>query len=748
MSMEREVYDELSNMVGECIIDNKYYIESELGRGGFSIVFRGVEMPPTKRLVAIKVLPLKYIARKMGMEENAVIEAKNKVEEELEILGKLAGIEGVIRPYFHHFDESSSYYYIIMEYAGGGSLRKLLRSKAGEEKGLHVAEALTIMLTLMDILEEVHNRGVAHCDIKPENILFVSGKIKLIDFGIAKFFNRLEEISYSKQAEGYNTDIKFFSTFYSGFEQTTQRFTTAKNYVKLDIHALGVVFYEMLTGKLPYDTKESWKEYKPRDIGKCAPFEEPIALALKPPSERLESIAELRELIIEKGKEKGITPMDPSSVVPQDEEIDTNEIVKRSPCYSKPQAVPRTSKRSLVTINSIPPGAEVYIHGSPKKLKTRCTEAMDIGKEYRVRLEKAGYLPIEERIIPKKRKEELYFELEPAGVLFVDVRDEEGNAVDATIYLKEIGVEESSSWKDVGKSFENLHVPALQYRMRVRPDDPALLEKFAQLEEYSIDVGIAASAEMAMPTFVPVILRTKKADPLPVPDSIELRITVSEVANRNRIEIYHNFEKVGAGKLDYTVRAIRGDWIGIRGYRPLGERDWGSYFFWSKVIEGSESEVLIKMELVDRNDLSLGWKIEEKVGGQWREIGYRLSLGVDDHEFANIISKLEARGNGEDIKVFVADGCRYLQNIDEIEFVFPNIEVLELGKTRICDVRPIAALRSLRVLDLSNTEIRNVEPLASIRMLKVLYLNATPVARNKKQMRLLRQSLPGCEIIT
>jgi serine/threonine-protein kinase PpkA len=126
-------------------------------------------------------------------------------------------------------------HYIAMEYLDGGSLTARIR------QGMAVSAILDVLEDIGGCLEHVHNRGVVHRDVKPDNILFhVDGTPKLTDFGIAKQFDDGQELTMDGSAFG--------SPYYLSPEQACGRPLDGRT----DIYALGIVFYEMLTGRKPY----------------------------------------------------------------------------------------------------------------------------------------------------------------------------------------------------------------------------------------------------------------------------------------------------------------------------------------------------------------------------------------------------------------------------------------------------------------------------------------------------------------
>ncbi|MEM1070075.1 MAG: protein kinase [Planctomycetota bacterium] len=136
--------------------------------------------------------------------------------------------------------QSRTLYYFLMEYIDGANLRQILQ--AGE---LQSDRALTIVPQICDALQYAHDEGVVHRDIKPENILVDRrGRVKIADFGLAKLTSD-EDTDHSLTG----TNQVMGTPRYMAPEQME---STSNVDHRADIYSLGVVFYEMLTGELPF----------------------------------------------------------------------------------------------------------------------------------------------------------------------------------------------------------------------------------------------------------------------------------------------------------------------------------------------------------------------------------------------------------------------------------------------------------------------------------------------------------------
>jgi serine/threonine protein kinase len=195
-----------------------------LGRGGMGAVYKA-RQPRLDRLVALKIL---------APEREQDPAFASRFEKEAQALARLSHPNIVT---IHDFGETSGMYYLLMEYVDGVTLRQLL--DAGR---VSPREALAIVPQICDALQFAHDRGIVHRDIKPENLLMDRlGRVKVADFGLAKLVGAAPDFSADAG--------KVLGTpSYMAPEQTEDPGAVDH---RADIYALGVVFYQMLTGELP-----------------------------------------------------------------------------------------------------------------------------------------------------------------------------------------------------------------------------------------------------------------------------------------------------------------------------------------------------------------------------------------------------------------------------------------------------------------------------------------------------------------
>ncbi|MEA3188306.1 MAG: eukaryotic-like serine/threonine-protein kinase [Chthoniobacter sp.] len=205
-----------------------------IGKGGMGAVYKARQRE-LDRVVALKILP-PGIGDAPGFAERFAREAK--------ALAKL-NHPGIVT--IHDFGRADGLYFFVMEFVDGVNLRQLLH---GER--IAPREALAIVPQICDALQFAHDHGIVHRDIKPENILMDRrGRVKVADFGLAKLVEAgAETLAGSSVSDPTLTEAgKVLGTpSYMAPEQTEHPDEVDH---RADIYALGVVFYQMLTGELP-----------------------------------------------------------------------------------------------------------------------------------------------------------------------------------------------------------------------------------------------------------------------------------------------------------------------------------------------------------------------------------------------------------------------------------------------------------------------------------------------------------------
>ena len=232
------------------IIAERYELLDVIGRGGMADVYLANDTI-LNRTIAIKILRTSlakdpvYIARfQREASAAAALSHKNIVE-------------------IYDVGEDNDQYYIVMEYVPGRTLKELIAKRGA----LHVMEAIDIMKQVLSGTARAHQMGIIHRDLKPQNILVTdSGTAKIADFGIA---------SIQSLTQFTQTDVIMGSLHYLAPELARGEKAT----VQSDIYALGIVFYELLRGQVPFNG------------------ESPVNIALKHMQEDLPSLREFNPSI-------------------------------------------------------------------------------------------------------------------------------------------------------------------------------------------------------------------------------------------------------------------------------------------------------------------------------------------------------------------------------------------------------------------------------------------------------------------
>ena len=213
------------NLIGK-IIGNRYEILEEVGLGGMATVYKSKDHV-LNRLVAVKVLKDEFTTD---------AEFVKRFNTEAQAAASLSH-PNIVSIYDVGHEDENNLYYIVMELVQGKTLKEIINS----EGVLTWKWAVNIAMQIASALEMAHKRGIVHRDIKPHNIIITEdGIAKVTDFGIAKAVS-------NSTITAFGTTIG--SVHYFSPEQAKGGFTDAKS----DLYSLGVVMFEMLTGKVPFD---------------------------------------------------------------------------------------------------------------------------------------------------------------------------------------------------------------------------------------------------------------------------------------------------------------------------------------------------------------------------------------------------------------------------------------------------------------------------------------------------------------
>lgn len=203
-------------------LSDRYEILSKVGAGGMSDVYKAKDHI-LSRFVAIKVL-------KQEFSEDSSFVTKFRAEAQ-----SAAGLEHPNIVNIYDVGSENGLYYIVMEYVEGITLKTYI-----EKKGqLSFKESASIAIQVARGIEAAHNKNIIHRDIKPQNIIIsTDGKVKVTDFGIAK----------ATSSNTISSDV-MGSVHYASPEQARNGFADGRS----DIYSLGIVMFEMVTGRVPFD---------------------------------------------------------------------------------------------------------------------------------------------------------------------------------------------------------------------------------------------------------------------------------------------------------------------------------------------------------------------------------------------------------------------------------------------------------------------------------------------------------------
>lgn len=283
-------------MIGK-MLGNRYEVLEEIGGGGMAVVYKARDTL-LNRMVAVKVLRAEFsgdsdFVRRFRREAQAAASLSHPNIVNIYDVGEQEGL-----------------YYIVMEYIEGKTLKELIRLKAP----MPPAEVIEIGKQICEALECAHKNQIIHRDIKSHNIIITpEGRVKVADFGIARA---------GADATITNTGSIFGSVQYFSPEQARSEVVDERS----DIYSLGIVLYEALSGKLPFEGQSpvaiALKQIQdiPEPISEIVPgfpreLEEIVEKCMaKSPDDRFQSAVELKQELIRVSHEPSIANFNPSAL--------------------------------------------------------------------------------------------------------------------------------------------------------------------------------------------------------------------------------------------------------------------------------------------------------------------------------------------------------------------------------------------------------------------------------------------------
>jgi len=214
----------LEELTTGSIFAGRYKIIEELGKGGMGRVYKVLDKETNEKIA------LKLIKPEIASDKKTIERFRNELTTARKI-----GHRNVCRMY--DLNKEKDNYYITMEYVTGGDLKRLIR----RTKQLTVGTAISIAKQICDGLEEAHRLGIIHRDLKPNNIMIDdNGNARIMDFGIARTV---------KEKGITSSGVMIGTPEYMSPEQVEGREIDQRS----DIYSLGIILYEMVTGKVPFE---------------------------------------------------------------------------------------------------------------------------------------------------------------------------------------------------------------------------------------------------------------------------------------------------------------------------------------------------------------------------------------------------------------------------------------------------------------------------------------------------------------
>jgi predicted Ser/Thr protein kinase len=221
------------------VLNGRFVLEERVGSGGMSTVYkaldrRKLEADDRNPYVAVKVLNVEFRSHPQSL---IALQREAKKSQSL-------AHPNIVRVY--DFDRDGDTVYMTMEYLSGKSLAQIFRAR--DFKGMSQEEAMPILEQIAAALKFAHDNGIVHADFKPANVIITdSGQVKVIDFGIARAFQRPDQVDM--EATRFDPgSLGALTPTYASPEMLEHQEVDPRD----DVYALGCITYEMLTGRHPF----------------------------------------------------------------------------------------------------------------------------------------------------------------------------------------------------------------------------------------------------------------------------------------------------------------------------------------------------------------------------------------------------------------------------------------------------------------------------------------------------------------
>ena len=297
------------------VLAGRYYVGKSLGHGSFGVTYIGWDAKLEQKVAIKEFLPSEFSTRMPGRTQVTILagkkseqflDGKKKFINEARKLAKFHSEQGIVKV-FDSFEENDSAY-IVMELLEGKSLTEYLKDNGTIPEN----EAIDLLRPVMESLQVVHEAGIIHRDISPDNIFICNpkeegqrwGEVKLIDFGAARY-------ATTSHTRTITTIIK------SGYSPEEQYRSSGDQGPHTDVYALSATLYKMITGKTPPDGMErrTMYETKGKDL-------------LRSPAEYNKNISRVHEVAILNAMNIQIQDRTPN-VAAFVQELDSNVPIRR-----------------------------------------------------------------------------------------------------------------------------------------------------------------------------------------------------------------------------------------------------------------------------------------------------------------------------------------------------------------------------------------------------------------------------------
>lgn len=261
------------HLIPGTLLKNRFYIGLAIGEGGFGITYIGKDTVLGTKVAIKEYYPNSLVNRSNTVSptvhtssteerKNFFTKGKQRFLKEAQTLAKFDNYPGIVT--VKDFFEENNTAYIVMEYLDGITLKDHLKTNGN----LSYEQTINIIKPIMESLDKIHNAGLIHRDISPDNIMIADDRVKLIDFGAARVFSGNENSSVSVMLK-------------HGYAPEEQYRTKGNQGPWTDIYALCATIYKCITGITPDDANERVRndELKaPSELGIDIPVKAELAL--------------------------------------------------------------------------------------------------------------------------------------------------------------------------------------------------------------------------------------------------------------------------------------------------------------------------------------------------------------------------------------------------------------------------------------------------------------------------------------